>query len=130
MEFDAAAILLGERGGQVDGLEFAVDEDREGQLRHMDDRQARLQQVAHIAVALEAQTGCPAPLMIAQWAQEPAAARGRSTANCNATPTQLKYLRGTAPCIAEVPKRRLRTDYRSIQRQPVLRYEGFRIHLA
>jgi len=30
----------------------------------MDDRQARLQQVAHIAVALEAQTGCPAPLMI------------------------------------------------------------------
>jgi len=36
----------------------------------MDDRQARLQQVAHIAVALEAQTGCPAPLMIAQWALE------------------------------------------------------------
>ena len=36
----------------------------------MDDRQARLQQVAHIAVALEAQTGCPAPLLIAQWALE------------------------------------------------------------
>jgi hypothetical protein len=30
----------------------------------MDDRQARLQQVSHIAVALEAQTGCPAPLLI------------------------------------------------------------------
>ena len=36
----------------------------------MDDRQARLQQVAHIAVALEAQTGCPAQLLIAQWALE------------------------------------------------------------
>jgi flagellum-specific peptidoglycan hydrolase FlgJ len=36
----------------------------------MDDRDARLQEVAHIAVALEAQTGCPAQLMIAQWALE------------------------------------------------------------
>jgi flagellum-specific peptidoglycan hydrolase FlgJ len=36
----------------------------------MDDRQARLQQVAQIAVALEAQTGCPAALLIAQWALE------------------------------------------------------------
>jgi len=36
----------------------------------MDDRQVRLQQVAQIAVALEAQTGCPAQLLIAQWALE------------------------------------------------------------
>jgi flagellar protein FlgJ len=36
----------------------------------MNDRQARLQQVAQIAVALEAQTGCPAQLLIAQWALE------------------------------------------------------------
>ena len=36
----------------------------------MDDRQARLNQVAQIAVALEAQTGCPAALLIAQWALE------------------------------------------------------------
>jgi flagellar protein FlgJ len=36
----------------------------------MDDRQTRLDEVAHIAVALEAQTGCPAQLLIAQWALE------------------------------------------------------------
>ena len=36
----------------------------------MDDRNARLQEVARIAVALQAQTGCPAQLMIAQWAVE------------------------------------------------------------
>ena len=36
----------------------------------MDDRQERLNQVAQIAVALEAQTGCPAALLIAQWALE------------------------------------------------------------
>jgi flagellum-specific peptidoglycan hydrolase FlgJ len=36
----------------------------------MDDRQQQLNQVARIAVALEVQTGCPAPLMIAQWAVE------------------------------------------------------------
>ncbi|HZT29487.1 MAG TPA: glucosaminidase domain-containing protein [Bryobacteraceae bacterium] len=36
----------------------------------MDDRDARLHEVAHIAVALEAQTGCPAALLIAQWATE------------------------------------------------------------
>lgn len=36
----------------------------------MDDRQARLDRVAHIAVALEAQTGCPAALLVAQWAIE------------------------------------------------------------
>lgn len=36
----------------------------------MDDRDARLQEVARIAVALEAQTGCPAQLLIAQWALE------------------------------------------------------------
>ena len=34
------------------------------------DRQGRLTQVARIAVALETQTGCPAQLMIAQWAVE------------------------------------------------------------
>lgn len=34
------------------------------------ERQARLAQIAQIAVALEKQTGCPAPLMIAQWAVE------------------------------------------------------------
>ena len=36
----------------------------------MNDRDARLQEVARIAVALEAQTGCPAQLLIAQWAVE------------------------------------------------------------
>jgi flagellar protein FlgJ len=36
----------------------------------MDDRQSRLSEVARIAIALEAQTGCPAQLMIAQWALE------------------------------------------------------------
>jgi len=36
----------------------------------MENRDARLQEVARIAVALEAQTGCPAQLMIAQWAVE------------------------------------------------------------
>ena len=36
----------------------------------MDDRDARLQGIARIAVALQAQTGCPAQLMIAQWAVE------------------------------------------------------------
>ncbi len=36
----------------------------------MDDRMSRLSEVARIAVALEQQTGCPAQLMIAQWAVE------------------------------------------------------------
>jgi peptidoglycan hydrolase FlgJ len=36
----------------------------------MQNREARLEEVAQIAVALEAQTGCPAPLLIAQWALE------------------------------------------------------------
>ena len=36
----------------------------------MNDRAARLEEVARIAVALEAQTGCPAQLLIAQWAVE------------------------------------------------------------
>ncbi len=36
----------------------------------MDDRMTRLSEVARIAVALEQQTGCPAQLMIAQWAVE------------------------------------------------------------
>ena len=36
----------------------------------MDDRQTRLNEVARIAVALEAKTGCPAQLLIAQWALE------------------------------------------------------------
>jgi len=36
----------------------------------MDDRRERLNQIARIAVALEAQTGCPAALLIAQWALE------------------------------------------------------------
>jgi flagellar protein FlgJ len=34
------------------------------------DRQARLTQIAGIAVAMEKQTKCPPPLMIAQWAVE------------------------------------------------------------
>ena len=34
------------------------------------DRDARLYEVARIAVVLEAQTGCPAQLLIAQWALE------------------------------------------------------------
>jgi flagellar protein FlgJ len=34
------------------------------------DLQARLAEIARIAVVLEAQTGCPAQLMIAQWAVE------------------------------------------------------------
>jgi flagellum-specific peptidoglycan hydrolase FlgJ len=36
----------------------------------MDNREVRLNEVARIAVMLEAETGCPAPLMIAQWAIE------------------------------------------------------------
>jgi flagellum-specific peptidoglycan hydrolase FlgJ len=40
-----------------------------------DDRQERLQQIAKIAVALEAQTGCPSPLLIAQWAIESSGAK-------------------------------------------------------
>jgi flagellar protein FlgJ len=36
----------------------------------MDDRNQRLAEAARIAVILEAATGCPAPLMIAQWALE------------------------------------------------------------
>ena len=36
----------------------------------MEDREARLREVARLAVALEAQTGCPAQLLIAQWALE------------------------------------------------------------
>ena len=36
----------------------------------MEDREQRLKEVARIAVALEAQTGCPAQLLIAQWALE------------------------------------------------------------
>ena len=33
MEFDSAARFPGKRSGQVDGLELAFDEDREGHLR-------------------------------------------------------------------------------------------------
>jgi flagellum-specific peptidoglycan hydrolase FlgJ len=36
----------------------------------MDDRMTRLNEVAHIAVALQTQTECPAQLMIGQWAVE------------------------------------------------------------
>ena len=36
----------------------------------MEDREQRLKEVAAIAVALEVQTGCPAQLLIAQWALE------------------------------------------------------------
>ena len=36
----------------------------------MVDRESRLREVACIAVSLEAQTGCPAQLLIAQWAVE------------------------------------------------------------
>jgi flagellum-specific peptidoglycan hydrolase FlgJ len=36
----------------------------------MEDRELRLKEVARIAVSLEAQTGCPAALLIAQWALE------------------------------------------------------------
>jgi len=36
----------------------------------MNDREQRLKEVAGIAAALEKQTGCPARLMIAQWALE------------------------------------------------------------
>ena len=36
----------------------------------MADRDQRLNEVAGIAVALEAQTGCPAQLLVAQWALE------------------------------------------------------------
>jgi flagellar protein FlgJ len=39
-------------------------------MSQTEDRQQRLQQIAKIAVALEAQTGCPAALMVAQWALE------------------------------------------------------------
>ena len=36
----------------------------------MEDREQRLSDVARIAAALEVQTGCPAQLLIAQWAVE------------------------------------------------------------
>lgn len=36
----------------------------------MEDREQRLEEVARIAVSLEKETGCPARLMIAQWALE------------------------------------------------------------
>ena len=36
----------------------------------MEDREERLKEVARIAVALEEKTGCPAQLLIAQWALE------------------------------------------------------------
>ena len=36
----------------------------------MNDREERLKEIAGIAAALERQTGCPARLMIAQWALE------------------------------------------------------------
>ena len=36
----------------------------------MEDREQRLKEVARIAVALEEKTGCPAQLLIAQWALE------------------------------------------------------------
>jgi len=36
----------------------------------MEDREQRLKEVAGIAAALETQTGCPAKLLIAQWAIE------------------------------------------------------------
>ena len=39
-------------------------------MSQMDSREERLQQIAKIAVALEAQTGCPAQMLIAQWAVE------------------------------------------------------------
>jgi len=39
-------------------------------MSETDGRQERLQQIAKIAVALEAQTGCPAAMLIAQWALE------------------------------------------------------------
>ena len=41
-----------------------------GEMSEDTGRQARLAQIAQIAVALEAATGCPAPMMIAQWAVE------------------------------------------------------------
>ena len=36
----------------------------------MEDREQRLKEVAGIAAALEKQTGCPAQLLVAQWALE------------------------------------------------------------
>ena len=36
----------------------------------MEDREDRLKKVAPIAVALEVKTGCPAPMLVAQWALE------------------------------------------------------------
>ncbi len=39
-------------------------------MNQMEDRQTRLKQIALIADTLEAQTRCPAALMIAQWALE------------------------------------------------------------
>jgi flagellum-specific peptidoglycan hydrolase FlgJ len=36
----------------------------------MDDREQRLKEVARIAVGLENRTGCPAALLVAQWALE------------------------------------------------------------
>ena len=39
-------------------------------MPQIEDRQQRLHEIAKIAVTLEAQTGCPAQLLIAQWALE------------------------------------------------------------
>ena len=39
-------------------------------MSQTEDRQERLKEIAKIAVALEGQTGCPAAMMIAQWALE------------------------------------------------------------
>ena len=39
-------------------------------MSQAEDRQERLQEIAKIAIALEAQTGCPAQMLIAQWALE------------------------------------------------------------
>ena len=36
----------------------------------MENREQRLREVARIAAALEVQTGCPAQLLIPQWAVE------------------------------------------------------------
>ena len=45
----------------------------------MENLETRLNEVARIAVRLEQETGCPARLMVAQWAIEPARRVSRST---------------------------------------------------
>jgi flagellum-specific peptidoglycan hydrolase FlgJ len=57
------------RHGQLPTAQFFTNP-KTNEVCQMDDREQRLNEVAGIAAALEKKTGCPARLMIAQWALE------------------------------------------------------------